>query len=135
MIEAFLTEEKKKLREEVKEFVKWVPKKLLLDMDQEKVRYPRKYVVEAARRNLLGLRFPKEFGGRGMQWADEIVALEEVGVLGSSLGCLYCLPSIVGEAIHVFGTTEQKKKEVRSYVGQCSLQQTRRLLGLHILPL
>jgi alkylation response protein AidB-like acyl-CoA dehydrogenase len=110
MIEALLTEEQKKLRDEVRGFVKWVPKQLLLDMDADKVRYPREYVVEAARRNLLGLRFSKEFGGRGLQWRDEIIALEEVGVLGASLACLYSLVSIVGEAIHVFGTEEQKKK-------------------------
>jgi alkylation response protein AidB-like acyl-CoA dehydrogenase len=110
MIEALLTEEQRKLRDEVRGFVKWVPKQLLLDMDADKVRYPREYVVEAARRNLLGLRFSKEFGGRGLQWRDEIIALEEVGVLGASLACLYSLVSIVGEAIHVFGTAEQKKK-------------------------
>jgi alkylation response protein AidB-like acyl-CoA dehydrogenase len=110
MIEALLTEGQKKLRDEVRGFVRWVPKQLLLDMDADKVRYPREYVVEAARRNLLGLRFSQEFGGRGLQWRDEIIALEEVGVLGASLACLYSLVSIVGEAIHVFGTAEQKRK-------------------------
>jgi acyl-CoA dehydrogenase len=110
MIEALLTEGQKKLRDEVRGFVKWVPKQLLLDMDADKVRYPREYVVEAARRNLLGLRFSQEFGGRGLQWRDEIIALEEVGVLGASLACLYSLVSIVGEAIHIFGTAEQKRK-------------------------
>jgi len=67
-----------------------------------------------ARRNLLGLRFPVEYGGRGLGWADEIVALEEVGVLGTSLACLYSLPSIVGEALHVFGTPEQKARWLRA---------------------
>ncbi len=51
---------------------------------------PREFVEEAARRRLLGLRFPQ-----GLGWTDEIVALEEVGVLGTSLACLYSLPSIV----------------------------------------
>jgi len=110
MIEALLTEQQKKLRGEVREFVKWVPKQLLLDMDADKIRFPREYLVELARRNLLGLRFSKEFGGRGLQWVDEIVALEEIGVLGISLSCLFSLVSIVGEAIQVFGTEEQKRK-------------------------
>ncbi|MFH1319147.1 MAG: acyl-CoA dehydrogenase family protein [Bacteroidota bacterium] len=110
MIEALLTEQQKKLRDEVRGFVKWVPRQLLLDMDADKVRYPREFVLEAARRDLLGLRFSKDCGARGLQWSDEIVALEEVGVLGASLTCLYSLVSIVGEAIHVFGTEEQKKK-------------------------
>jgi alkylation response protein AidB-like acyl-CoA dehydrogenase len=79
-------------------------------MDADNITYPKEYVIEAARRNLLGLRFSTGYGGRGLTWKDEIVALEEVGVLGASLACLYSLVSIVGEALHVFGTDEQKKK-------------------------
>ncbi len=110
MIDVLLTEEQIKLRNEVREFVKWVPRQLLIDMDADKVRYPREYVVEAAKRNLLGLRFDKKYGGRGLKWVDEIVAIEEIGILGASLGCLYSLVSIVGEALHAFGTEEQKEK-------------------------
>ena len=110
MIEALLTEPQKKLRNEVREFVKWVPRQLLLDMDADKVRYPKEYVVELAKRKLLGVRFSKEFGGRGLQWVDEVVALEEIGVLGASLACLFSLVSIVGEALNFFGTEEQKRK-------------------------
>ncbi len=114
MLDAILTGEQKALRDEVRDFVKSVPRQLILDMDADKVRYPREYVAEAARRNLLGLRFPVEYGGRGLGWADEIVALEEVGVLGTSLACLYSLPSIIGEALHVFGTPEQKARWLRA---------------------
>ena len=110
MIEALLTEEQKKVRDETRDFVKWVPRQLLLDMDADKIVYPREYVIEAAKRNLLGLRFSKEFGGQGLKWQDEIIVIEEIGVLGASLACLYSLVSIVGEAIHIFGTQEQKKK-------------------------
>ncbi|MCL4557177.1 MAG: acyl-CoA dehydrogenase family protein, partial [Deltaproteobacteria bacterium] len=95
------------------DFVKSVPKKLLMDMDDNKVVYPSWYVREAARRKLLGLRFSPEFGGRGLKWEDEIVALEEVGVLGTSLACLYSLVSIVGEALQVFGSDAQRKKYLR----------------------
>jgi acyl-CoA dehydrogenase len=116
MFDAMLTTEQRLLRDEVRDFVKSVPRQLVLDMDADQVRYPRDYVEEAARRNLLGLRFPAEHGGRGLGWADEIVALEEVGVLGTSLACLYSLPSIVGEAIHVFGTPPQKERWLRPIV-------------------
>jgi len=110
MLNAILTPAQQALRDEVRDFVKSVPRQLILDMDADKVRYPREYVAEAARRHLLGLRFPVEHGGRGLGWADEIVALEEVGVLGTSLACLYSLPSIVGEAIYRFGTPEQQAR-------------------------
>ena len=113
MFDAILTPEQTALRDEVRAFVKDVPRQLILDMDADRVRYPRQYVEEAARSNLLGLRFPEKYGGRGLGWADEIVALEEVGILGTSLACLYSLPSIVGEAIHIFGTAEQKARWLR----------------------
>ena len=83
---------------------------LLRKMDADEVRYPREYVQDLGRSRLLGLRFPAEYGGRGLGWVDEIVALEEMGILGTSLACLYSLPSIVGEAIHVFGTPAQKER-------------------------
>jgi len=90
-----------------------VPRQLILDMDAGKVTYPRQFLECAAARKLLGLRFTPGYGGRGLGWSDEIVALEEVGVLGTSLACLYSLPSIVGEAINVFGTSEQKERWLR----------------------
>ncbi len=110
MFEAVLNESQRKLRGEVREFVKAVPRQLLLDMDADKVTYPKEYLEDAARRNLLGLRFSPEYGGRGLRWEDEIVALEEVGTLGSSLGCLYGLVTICGEAFQLFGTEGQKRK-------------------------
>lgn len=113
MLEALLTESQGKLRKEVREFVRWVPRSLLLDMDADKVRYPQEYVVELAKRNLLGLRFSPEFGGRGLNWIDEIVALEEIGALGASPACLFSLVSIVGEALQFFGTKEQKLKYLK----------------------
>jgi len=113
VFDAILTLEQKRLRDEVRAFVKGVPRQLILDMDADRVRYPREFVEELAQRHLLGLRFPTEYGGRGLGWADEIVALEEVGVLGTSLACLFSLPSIVGEALHVFGTPEQKDRWLR----------------------
>jgi alkylation response protein AidB-like acyl-CoA dehydrogenase len=103
----------KALRAEIQDFVKSIPRQLLLDMDADKVRYPREYLQEAGRRNLLGLRFAPDWGGRGLPWPTELLALEEAGTLGTSLACLYSLVSIVGEAIHVFGTDEQKEKYLK----------------------
>ncbi len=109
-LECFLSEEDRKLREEMRDFVKWVPRDLLLKMDEDKIKYPKEFLEEAGKRNLLGLRFLREWGGRSLPWTSELIALEEVGVLGTSLGCLYSLVSIVGEAISIFGTRQQKEK-------------------------
>jgi hypothetical protein len=89
MFEGMLNEGQRVLRDEARDFVRWVPRQLVLDMDAERVTYPRGFVREAGERNLLGLRFPAEYGGRGLGWEDEIVAIEEVGVLGTALACAY----------------------------------------------
>lgn len=110
---AMLSQTEIALQEKVRDFVASIPRQLLLDMDADKVRYPREFLEEAGRRKLLGLRFDPRLGGAGLPWTSELVALEEVGVLGTSLGCLYSLVSIVGEAIHEFGTQEQKQKYLK----------------------
>ena len=110
-MESLLTADQKRLRDEVRAFVRdEIPRQLILDMDAGKVSYPREFLEAAARHRLLGLRFPEEYGGRGLKWVDEIIALEEIGVLSTSLPCLYGLVSIVGEGLTHFGTPEQKER-------------------------
>jgi alkylation response protein AidB-like acyl-CoA dehydrogenase len=141
MIESLLTGEQRRLRDEVCAFVREdVPRQLILDMDAGKVTYPRQFLERAAARKLLGLRFPPECGGRGLGWSDEIVALEEVGVLGTSLACLYSLPSIVSEAINTFGLPAQKERWLRPAldgkltVAEALTEPHRRLDGPSDLP-
>ena len=110
MFDFLLSEEEKAFRDEVRDFVKTVPSQLLRDMDAGKIETGRPFLEMAAARNLLGARFPKEYGGRGLNWTAEVAAVEEVGVLGNSLSCAYVMPSIVGQAINLFGTQEQKEK-------------------------
>nr|BAL58214.1 acyl-CoA dehydrogenase domain protein [uncultured prokaryote] len=113
MLETLLTEERKKLLDEVREFTKSIPRQFLLDLDADKIRYPKDYVRDLGKRNLLGLRFPSKYGGRGLGWVEEVMTIEEIGALGTTPGCLYSLPSIVGEALNVFGTEEQKEKYLK----------------------
>ncbi len=111
MFDYIISEETRKLKEEVRNFVRdEVPPSLLKKMDKDEVRYPTEYLKSLAKHNLIGLRFPKKYGGRGLNWENEVVALEEIGVLGMSLGCLFSLVSICGEALNMFGTEEQKQK-------------------------
>ncbi|MBN1830372.1 MAG: acyl-CoA/acyl-ACP dehydrogenase, partial [Deltaproteobacteria bacterium] len=106
-----LSEEERTLQEEVRNFVKReVSSDLIKRMDKDEVTYPRDFVRALGERNLLGLRFPREYGGRGMSWAAEIAALEEIGVLGTTLGCAFSMPSIVGEALVKFGSEDQKER-------------------------
>ncbi len=89
---------------------------LLRKMDREEVRFAKDFIRAAAGRRLLGLRFPEQYGGRGVPWTCEAACIEEVGVLGSALACNYVMPSIVGEALWAFGTEEQKKKYLTAIV-------------------
>ena len=114
MSDFVMTPTQRSLRDEVRAFVRQgVARQLLLDMDADQLRYPRQYIQALAQLQLLGLRFPPEWGGRGLDWQHEVLALEEIGVLGASLACLFSLPTIVGEALHVFGTPEQKERYLK----------------------
>jgi alkylation response protein AidB-like acyl-CoA dehydrogenase len=111
MFDVLMSDEEKKLRDEVRAFVRdKVDPSLIVAMDSKEKEYPYEFVKAAAKANLLGLRFPKEYGGRGLGWVSEMLAVEEVGVLGISLGCAYSLPSIIGEGIDKYGTEEQKRE-------------------------
>jgi alkylation response protein AidB-like acyl-CoA dehydrogenase len=114
MFEFLLTEEQKALQDEVREFVKNdVTSQLVRDMDLSIIETGRPFIEMAGEKNLLGLRFPKEYGGRGLTWVAEVAAIEEIGVLGNSLSCAYVMPSIVGEAVNIFGTREQKERYLK----------------------
>ncbi len=109
--DVLLARDETALKEEVRSFVKEeVSSDLIRKMDRDEITYPREFVKALGNRNLLGLRFPLEYGGRGLSWAAEIAALEEIGVLGTALGCAFSMPSIVGQALHSFGTEEQQEK-------------------------
>ena len=112
--DVLLTDEEKEIKEEVREFVKnEVPSELLKRMDRDEITYPREFLEALGKRNLLGLRFSREYGGRGLDWTGEIAALEEIGVLGMALGCAFSMPSIVGEALHTFGSEDLKERFLR----------------------
>jgi alkylation response protein AidB-like acyl-CoA dehydrogenase len=106
-----MTEEERALQQEVRKFVRdEVSHDFIRALDRDEIQYPREYVENLAAHNLLGLRFDPKWGGRGLPWTSEVIAEEEIGVLGNTLGCAFVMPSIVGEALHVFGTDEQKER-------------------------
>jgi len=113
MYNVILSESQKKIFDETSEFVKSVDKKLLIDMDADLIDYPRQTIKRLGELNLLGIRFEKQFGGRNLSWQEEVVLIEEVGMLGAALSCASVMPSIVGEAISKFGNNYQKEKYLK----------------------
>ncbi|MHA1994073.1 MAG: acyl-CoA dehydrogenase family protein [Candidatus Hodarchaeales archaeon] len=110
MLDVLLTDEEKEIKYKIRKVIKTVPPSMLRKMDLEEIQYPADFIKDLAKQNLLGVRFPVEFGGLGLSWVAESAVIEEVGALGPALGCLYSLPSIVGEAINQFGTQVQKEE-------------------------
>ena len=112
MFDFIHTDAQRALRNEARIFTKWVPKQMILDMDTEKIQFPHAYLQEAGRRNLLGIRIPKRYGGRGLGWVEDTIVAEEIGVASYSLACLWGVGAdIVAEAIREFGG-EKLKQEI-----------------------
>ena len=113
MFDFIMTDQQMKLRDEAREFTRWVPRDMILAMDSETIQFPHEYLREAGKRNLLGIRIPRQYGGRGLGWVDDGIVAEEVGVASYSLACLWGVGAdIVCEAVCVFGSEELKQEVV-----------------------
>lgn len=113
MFDFLMTEDQLALREEVRDLVRWVPRQMILDMDADRLIFPREFLAEAGRRNLLGCRYPKQWGGRDMDWATTVMVMEEVGVLGYIFACVFGVGAeLVCDAVVIHGTDAQKAKYV-----------------------
>ena len=114
MFDFLLSKEQIKLRDEVRDLVGWVPRQMILDMDQDKLQFPKKFLAEAGRRNLTGCRYPVQWGGRAMDWVSTCMVMEEVGVLGYIFACVFGVGAeLVCDAIVLHGTNEQKERYVK----------------------
>jgi butyryl-CoA dehydrogenase len=114
MFDYMMDEKTLALREEVRDLVAWVPRQMILDMDDDKLVFPKEFLAEAGRRNLMGCRYPEEWGGRGMDWASTIMVMEEVGVLGYIFACIFGVGAeLVCDAVILHGTDSQKEKYVK----------------------
>ena len=126
MFDYLLTAKQRQLRDEVRDLVKWVPRQMILDMDADKITFPREFLQEAGRRNLMGCRYPEKWGGRGLDWVSTCMVMEEVGVLGYIFACTFGVGAeLVCDAIIQHGTDEQKEKYVlpllqgESFAAEC----------------
>jgi alkylation response protein AidB-like acyl-CoA dehydrogenase len=117
MYDFLLKPKERAVRDEARKFVREeVSSDFLRNLDNDEITYPRELVERLAAYNLRGIRFPKKYGGRGLNWVAEVAATEEIGALGMAVGCAFSMPSIVGEALNVFGTEEQKQKYLKPYL-------------------
>jgi len=111
MYDFMLSDQERFWRDKAREFARsQVDPAYLKAMDRDEVRFPRELYESYARHGLLGLRFPKKYGGQELSWVGDSAVQGEIGCLGMAAGCAFVMPSIVGEALHCFGTVEQKER-------------------------
>ena len=114
MFDYIMDEKTLALREEVRDLAAWVPKQMILDMDEDNILFPKEFLIEAGRRNLMGCRYPEKWGGREMDWAATVMVMEEVGTLGYIFACVFGVGAeLVCDAIILHGTDVQKEKYVK----------------------
>lgn len=114
MFDHLLTTQQIKLRDEAREFVKSIPRKMILEMDADKIQFPKEFLQEAGKRNLMGCRYPKRWGGRGMDWVSTCTVMQEIGVLGYIFACTFGVGAeLVCDAIVLHGTDAQKARYVK----------------------
>ncbi len=114
MFDHLMNAPQKAIRDEVRDLVAQVPRDLILAMDRDEVQFPKNFLEEAGRRNLLGCRYPVEWGGRGLDWATTCMVMEEVGTLGYIFACVFGVGAeLVCDAVILHGTDAQKERYVR----------------------
>ena len=113
MFEFLLTPEQIALRDEVRDLVRWVPRQMILDMDRDVIRFPKEFLREAGRRGLMGVRYPRRWGGRDMDWVSTSMVMEEVGTVGYIFACVFGVGAeLVCDAIVLHGNDAQRERYV-----------------------
>jgi butyryl-CoA dehydrogenase len=104
------TEEQIMLRDMVREFANNEIEPVASELD-ETGEFPWENIKKMGELGLLGIPFPEEYGGAGMDTLSFALAVEEVGrVCGSTCLIMAAHTSLCATPIYLFGTEEQKKK-------------------------
>ncbi len=105
-----LSEEQKLIRRTVRKFAEEVLEPRAAEID-EKAEFPLDSVKKMAEEGFLGLIFPEEYGGSGLDTLCYTIATEEISRVCGSTGLTFAAHISLGcHPIYKFGTEEQKKK-------------------------
>lgn len=98
------------LQDMYREFVKEQVKPIAAEIDKTE-RFPEETVAAMAEMGLLGIPFPEEYGGTGMDNLSYAQCVEELSKVCASTGVIVSAhTSLCSTPIYLFGTEEQKKK-------------------------
>jgi butyryl-CoA dehydrogenase len=106
----FLTEEQKMLKEMVTKFAKERIAPFASD-NEKNHRFPSDIIAEAGELGLMGIAYPVEYGGAGMDYMSYFLTVEEISRWCASTGVIVSAhSSLVCDPIYRFGTESQKQK-------------------------
>ena len=109
-MEFTLTEEQRQIRDTVAEFVdeEVVPRAAEIDETDE---FPADLVEEMADLGLMGMPFPVEYEGAGLDYHSYAIGLEEISRGSGGLGTVVAAhTSLAGNMLYEFGDEEQKQE-------------------------
>lgn len=103
-----LSPEQKQIREMVAEFVDEEIKPRASEID-ETDEFPHDLVSEMGELGLMGMPFPEEYGGAGLDYHSYAIGLSEISRGSGGLGTVVAAHiSLAGNMLYEFGTEEQK---------------------------
>lgn len=98
------------LRKQVREFAETKIKPIAFAMDQNN-EFPTEEIKEFGQMGLMGVPFPKEYGGAGFDAISYAIAVEELSRVDGGTGVILSAHVSLGSwPIFAFGTEEQKQK-------------------------
>jgi butyryl-CoA dehydrogenase len=104
------TEEQRMLKEMVADFGRDKIKPIARQNDQTR-EFPTAVVKEMSGLGFMGIPFPEEYGGAGLDSVSYMIAVEGISRYCASTGVIVSAhTSLCVEPIYLFGTEEQKKK-------------------------
>ncbi|MFB6255010.1 MAG: acyl-CoA dehydrogenase [Halobacteriaceae archaeon] len=103
-----LSTEQKQIRDTVADFVDEEVKPKASEID-ETDDFPSDLIDQMAELGLMGMPFPSEYGGAGLDYHSYAIALEEISRGSGGLGTIVAAhTSLAGNMVHEYGTPEQK---------------------------
>jgi butyryl-CoA dehydrogenase len=113
-MEHLLTEEQLMLRDMVRKFASDQIEPVASENEQNH-RFPEDIIKEAGELGLMGVAYPDEYGGSGMDFVSYMLTIEELSRACASTGVIVSAhSSLTCDPIYRFGTEEQKQKYLPS---------------------
>ena len=104
------TEAHEELRAKVREFAETEVKPIAFLLDKEN-RFPSEAIKKFGEMGLMGIPYPKEYGGAGLDVLSYAIAVEELSRVDGGTGVILSAHVSLGSyPIFAFGTEEQKQK-------------------------